>query len=112
MVRVSDCTPRGPGFDSRRHKIFWDVVRLERGPLSLVGTSEEDSEEEWVAAPAYKVEYTAIGISHADNTMPFIRKELTLTSLTGGCRLVGIISRKANFCSLCVKYCLSKRNWT
>jgi hypothetical protein len=29
------------GFDSRRYQIFWDVVGLERGPLSLVSTIEE-----------------------------------------------------------------------
>jgi hypothetical protein len=28
-------------FDSRRHKIFWEVVGLERGPLSLVSIIEE-----------------------------------------------------------------------
>jgi hypothetical protein len=28
-------------FDSRRYKIFWEVVDLERGPLSLVSTTEE-----------------------------------------------------------------------
>jgi hypothetical protein len=27
--------------DSRRYQIFWEVVRLERGPLSLVSTIEE-----------------------------------------------------------------------
>jgi hypothetical protein len=32
---------RGPGFDSRRYQIFWEVVSLERGPLSLVSTIEE-----------------------------------------------------------------------
>jgi hypothetical protein len=26
------------GFDSRRYQILWDVVGLERGPLSLVNT--------------------------------------------------------------------------
>jgi hypothetical protein len=26
----------GSGFDSRRHQIFWKVVGLERGPLSLI----------------------------------------------------------------------------
>jgi hypothetical protein len=30
-----------PGFDSRRCQIFWEVVGLERGPLSLVSTIEE-----------------------------------------------------------------------
>jgi hypothetical protein len=29
------------GFDSRRYQIFWEVVGLERGPLSLVSTIEE-----------------------------------------------------------------------
>jgi hypothetical protein len=29
------------GFYSRRYKIFWEVVSLERGPLSLVSTIEE-----------------------------------------------------------------------
>jgi hypothetical protein len=32
---------RGPGFDSRRYQIFWEVVGLERGPLCLVTTIEE-----------------------------------------------------------------------
>jgi hypothetical protein len=30
-----------PGFDSRGYQIFWEVVGLERGPLSLVSTIEE-----------------------------------------------------------------------
>jgi hypothetical protein len=29
------------GFDSRRYQIFWEVVGLERGPFSLVRTTEE-----------------------------------------------------------------------
>jgi len=36
VVRVSGYRYRGPGFDSRRYQIFWVVVGLERGPLSLV----------------------------------------------------------------------------
>jgi hypothetical protein len=39
-----------PGFDSRHYKIFWEVVRLERGPLSLVSTTEELLDRK-VAAP-------------------------------------------------------------
>jgi len=35
VVRVSGYRYRGPGFDSRRYQIFWVVVGLERGPLSL-----------------------------------------------------------------------------
>jgi hypothetical protein len=32
------------GFDSRRYQIFWEVLGLERGPLSLVSTVEELTE--------------------------------------------------------------------
>jgi hypothetical protein len=40
-VRVSGSRSRGPGFDSRPYQIFWQVRGLERGPLSLVITTEE-----------------------------------------------------------------------
>jgi hypothetical protein len=36
--------------DSRRYHIFWEVVGLERGPLSLVSTTEELLEKK-VATP-------------------------------------------------------------
>jgi hypothetical protein len=43
--RICGLVVRLPGyrsrFDSRRFQIFWEVVDLERGPLSLVSTSEE-----------------------------------------------------------------------
>ena len=41
VVRVSGYRYRGPGFDPRRYQIFWLVVGLERGPLSLVKSIEE-----------------------------------------------------------------------
>jgi hypothetical protein len=41
VVRVSDYRPRGPGFDSRPYQIFWEIRGLERGPLSLLRTTEE-----------------------------------------------------------------------
>jgi hypothetical protein len=31
VVRVHGYRSRGPGFDSRRYQIFWEVVSLERG---------------------------------------------------------------------------------
>jgi hypothetical protein len=41
VVRVSGYRYRGLGFDPRRYQIFWVVVGLERGPLSLVRSTEE-----------------------------------------------------------------------
>jgi hypothetical protein len=41
VVRVTGYRSGGPGFDSRRFQIFWEAVILERGPLSLVRTTEE-----------------------------------------------------------------------
>jgi hypothetical protein len=41
VVRVPGYRSRCPRFYSRRYQIFWEVVSLERGPLSLVSTTEE-----------------------------------------------------------------------
>ena len=41
VVRVSGYRYRGSGFYPRRCQIFWVVVGLERGPLSLVRSIEE-----------------------------------------------------------------------
>jgi hypothetical protein len=62
---------RRPGFDSRHYQK--KVVRLGRGPLSHVSTTEELLDRK-VAAPVYKTENTAVGICHADHVAPSIRK--------------------------------------
>jgi hypothetical protein len=41
VVRVPGYRSRGPAFDSRRYQIFWEVVGLERGLLSLMRIIEE-----------------------------------------------------------------------
>ena len=41
VVTVYGYRYRGPGFDPRRYQIFWVVVGLERGSLSLVRSIEE-----------------------------------------------------------------------
>jgi hypothetical protein len=62
---------RRPGFNSRHYQKK-KVVCLERGPLSLVSTTEEILDRK-VAAPVYKTENTAVGIPHADHVAPYIR---------------------------------------
>jgi hypothetical protein len=49
------------------------VVGLERGPLSLLSTTEELLDRK-VAAPVYTTENTSVGIRHADHVAPFILK--------------------------------------
>jgi hypothetical protein len=90
VVRVSCYRFRGPGFDSRRYQIFWEAVGLERGPLSLVRTTEELLERT-VAAPVYKTE-----INGRRNSLRWPRDTLytlkfALTSPTSGGRSVGIV---------------------
>jgi hypothetical protein len=41
VVSVSGYTSRGPGLDSWSYQIFWELHRLEQGPLCLVMTTEE-----------------------------------------------------------------------
>jgi hypothetical protein len=41
VVRVPGYRSRGPRCDSRRYQVFWELVGLERGPLSLVTIIEE-----------------------------------------------------------------------
>jgi hypothetical protein len=41
VVRIPGYRSRDPGFDFWRNQIFWEVVGLEQGPLSLMCTIEE-----------------------------------------------------------------------
>ena len=51
VVRLSGYRYRGLGFDHRRYQIFWVVVGLERGPLSLVRSNWGATWIKKVAAP-------------------------------------------------------------
>jgi hypothetical protein len=41
LIYISYMQIQRSGFDTQRYQIFWEVVGLERGPLSLVNTIEE-----------------------------------------------------------------------
>jgi hypothetical protein len=64
--------PALPDFRKKKKK-GKQVEGLERGPLSLVSTTEELLDRK-VAAPVYKTENTAVRSRHADHVAPFIRK--------------------------------------
>jgi hypothetical protein len=53
MSSLKKSRSRGPGFDSWRYQIFWKVVGVEQGPLSLVSQLRSYLEE-IVAAMVYK----------------------------------------------------------
>jgi hypothetical protein len=88
MDRLCGLVVRVPVFDSRRYQIFWEVVGLERGPLSLVRIIEELFE--WKSSASWKLRLTAMGISCADHDT-FYPQKLALTSPTSGGRSVGIV---------------------
>jgi hypothetical protein len=71
-------------------------VGLERGPLSLVSTTEELLGRNSKGSGLEIREY-CIGIRHADHVAPPIRKKLALTSLTSGGRSVGIVRLRTIF---------------
>jgi hypothetical protein len=71
VVRVLDyrsgCRVRFPALLEKK------LVGQERGPLSLLSTTEELLDRK-VAAPVYKTKNTAVRIRHGDNMAPSIRK--------------------------------------
>jgi hypothetical protein len=79
VVRVLGYRSGGPGSIpgttrfSKKKKKSKTVVGLERGPISLVSTTKELLDRK-VAAPVYKIQFTAVGIRHADHVAPSIRK--------------------------------------
>jgi hypothetical protein len=74
VVRVPGYRSKGPEFDFRRYQIFWEVVALERGPLSLVSITEELREWKSSGSGSRKSRLTAVGIRCADQATPSIHK--------------------------------------
>jgi hypothetical protein len=78
------------GLVSRRYQIFWEVVGLERGPLSIVSTSEELLGRK---SSGFGLEIQEYG--RRDSLLwprvTFYPQKLALTSSTRGSRSVGIV---------------------
>jgi hypothetical protein len=96
VVRVSSHRFRGPGFDSRRYQIFWAVVGLERGPLSLVSTTQGLLERKRSDLGLESREYGRRDPS-CWPLATFYPQKLPLTSPTSGGRLVSIVRSRTSF---------------
>jgi hypothetical protein len=79
-----------PGFDSRRYQVFWEVVGLERGPLSLVSTIEELLESKSSCLGLESREYDRSDSSHWPSGT-LCSQELAVTSPTSCARWVGVV---------------------
>jgi hypothetical protein len=91
VVRVPGYRSRGPGFDSPCYQIFWEIVGLERGPLSLVRIIEELLE--WKSSSSglenRKINGRGDPLRWPRDTL--YPQKLALTSPTSGGRSVGIV---------------------
>jgi hypothetical protein len=90
MVRVPSYRSRGPGFDSRRYQIFWEVVGLERGQLNLVWIIEKLLE--WKSRGSgqeNRINDRGDPLGWPRDTL--YPQKLALTSPTSGGRSVGIV---------------------
>jgi hypothetical protein len=95
VVRVHGYTSRGPGFDSRRCQMFWEVVGLERGPHSLLRIIEQLLE--WKSSGSgleTRINDRGDPLRWQHDTLYL--KKLALTSATSGGRSVGIVRLRTN----------------
>jgi hypothetical protein len=103
VIRAPGYWSRGPGFDSRRYQIFWEVVGLEQGPLILVSTTEELLGRNISGSSIENREYGhGNPLSWPCDTL-YLQK-LALTSPTSGGRSVGQFTCRLRPWSLFVCY--------
>jgi hypothetical protein len=89
--------------DSRRYQIFWEVVALERGPLSLVSTTEELLGRNSSGSGLETREYGRRDPSRWPRGTLY-QQTLSLTSPTSGGRSVGIVRSPNNSTDLLLPY--------
>jgi hypothetical protein len=90
VVRVFCCRSRGPWIGSPHYQIFWEVVGLERGPLSLVSTIEELLGRK-SSCPGLENGYYVLGDPFCWPRNTLYPQTLELTSPTSGGRSVCIV---------------------
>jgi hypothetical protein len=78
------------GYDSRCYQIFWEIIGLERGPLSLVSTTERLLGRKCSGSGLESHEYGRRDPSRWPRGTLYPQK-LALTSPTSGSRSVGIV---------------------
>jgi hypothetical protein len=104
VVRVLGYRSRGPGFDSQHYQIFWEVVGLEWGPLSLVSTTAELLGRKSSGSGLENRDYGRMDLSRWPRSTLYPQK-LALTLPTSGGRSVGIVhsrTKATGFSLLCV----------
>jgi hypothetical protein len=113
VVRVPGYRSRGPGFDSRRYQIFWQVVGLERGPFNLVSITEELLGRNSSGSGLKKREYDPGDPLRWQCDILYLQK-LALTSPTSGGRSVSIVrlrTKATEFSLVSVAYIIIKMFW-
>jgi hypothetical protein len=98
------------GFYSLRYQIFWEVVGLERGPLSLVSTIEELLETKSSGFGLESRDYGRRDPSRWPRGILYPQK-LTLTSSTSGCRSIGIVRSRTKTTDHSIQALNPQRNW-
>jgi hypothetical protein len=81
------------GFDSLHYQIFWEVVGLERGPLSVVSTTEELLGRKNSGSGLENREYGRRDPSRWPRGTLYPQK-LALTSLTSSGRSIGVVGSR------------------
>jgi hypothetical protein len=103
------------GFDFRRYQIFWEVVGLERGPISHETIIEELLERKSISFGLESLEYGRWD-SFRWPRETLYQQKLALTSPTNGRCLVGIVRSRTKATELLLvmvscEGCGSKRSW-
>jgi hypothetical protein len=89
VVRAPGCRSRGPGSIPSATK-FWEVVGLERGPLSLVNANEELLEKK-ISGSGLEIREYCRGDPSRWQCGTLYPWKLALTSPTRGSRSIGIV---------------------